>query len=86
MLPAAGVTYDQVPSVGVQPSPVYDVDRVRRHATRAYHRLVRPAQLSASPRLLRDHSLTADMLAALTGAQGLAPSHGIVRRLHARSP
>ncbi len=56
VLPASGVTYDQVPPVGVQPSPAYDVIRMRRHASRAYGRLVRLRQHTTSVWLLRQQS------------------------------
>ncbi len=65
-LPASGVPYDQVRSVGVQPSPAYDVSPMRRHASWAYRRLVRLPQHSTSPWLLRHHSPTHTWLDSLT--------------------
>ncbi|MFC7982657.1 hypothetical protein [Streptomyces sp. NPDC057336] len=49
VLTASGVTYDQVPPVGVQPSPVYYVSAVRRRAARTYHRLVLMPQHATTP-------------------------------------
>lgn len=52
----SGITYDQVRTVGVHPSPAYDVRTVRRHASWAYHRLVRLPQHTTSFNLPRHHS------------------------------
>ncbi|ANJ08867.1 hypothetical protein Spa2297_18985 [Streptomyces parvulus] len=55
-LPASGVPYDQVRSVGIEPGPAYDVSAMGRHASRAYHRLVRLSRRITSSWQLRHHS------------------------------